>query len=348
VQDLVAIAGLLREISFGVLIAGLFYTFGMFFLGRVFSALTEHAHEVEHDVDHDVDHAAEHEVDHDYDHSVEHDMDHAVEHEVDHDYDHSVEHDIDHSVEHEVEHGYDHDIDHEVDYDISHEIEHDFDHDVSHEIEHDYDHDVSHEVEHDYDHHVEHVEHDMEHHDISHDTEHDTDHDVDIEHDVEHAHSGFFEAERGAPLGVTIGTTLVTFGFLGVIMYYEGVALPFVAKIFIQVGGTALLVWTMRTILGKFFVETGFNIKPRHIVGLEVEAVTTIRDDFGEVRAQTEMGLRRFNARPFQKGIVFQKGTHLYAVSASDKFIYVDPRKEVLRWVQKQSKRKDDAMKTAE
>jgi hypothetical protein len=131
-------------------------------------------------------------------------------------------------------------------------------------------------------------------------------------------------------------------------MYYEGVALPFVAKIFIQVGGTALLVWTMRTILGKFFVETGFNIKPQHIVGLEVEAVSTIRDDFGEVRVQTEMGLRRFNARPFQKGVVFQKGTHLYAVSASEKFIYVDPRKEVLKWVQKQSKRKDDAMKTAE
>jgi hypothetical protein len=321
-QDLVAIAGLLREISFGVLIAGLFYTFGMFFLGRVFSAFTEHAHEVEHDVDHNIDHG-----------EVEHDVDHAVEHEVDHDYDHSIEHDIDHSLEHEVEHDYDH----EVDYDISHEIEHDFDHEVSHEVEHDYDHDVSHEAEHD-----------VEHHDISHDTEHDTDHDVDVGHDVEHVHSGFFEAERGAPLGVTIGTTLVTFGFLGVIMYYEGVALPFVAKIFIQVGGTAFLVWTMRTILGKFFVETGFNIKPQHIVGLEVEAVSTIRDDFGEVRVQTEMGLRRFNARPFQKGVVFQKGTHLYAVSASEKFIYVDPRKEVLKWVQKQSKRKDDAMKTAE
>lgn len=325
-QDLVAIAGLLREISFGVLIAGLFYTFGMFFLGRVFSAFTEHAHEVEHDVDHDIDHGA-----------VEHDVDHAVEHEVDHDYEHSIEHDIDHSVEHEVEHDYDHEVEHEVDYDISHEIEHDFDHEVSHEVEHDYDHDVSHEVEHD-----------VEHHDISHETEHDTDHDVDVGHEVEHAHSGFFEAERGAPLGVTIGTTLVTFGFLGVIMYYEGVVLPFVAKIFIQVGGTALLVWTMRTILGKFFVETGFNIKPQHIVGLEVEAVSTIRDDFGEVRVQTEMGLRRFNARPFQKGVVFQKGTHLYAVSASEKFIYVDPRKEALKWVQKQSKRKDDAMKTAE
>ncbi|MFW9957460.1 MAG: hypothetical protein ACFFCT_05255 [Candidatus Odinarchaeota archaeon] len=324
-QDLVAIAALLREISLGVLIAGLFYTFGMFFLGKVFAAFSEHAHEVEHDVDHGVEHDVDHTIEHG---EVEHDVDHTIEHgEVEHD----VDHDMDHSVEHEVEHDYDHEVDHEVDYDISHEVEHDFDHDVSHEVEHGVDHDV------------EHIDHDIDHHDVGHDTEHVTAHEVEVEHDIEHGHSGFFEAERGAPLGVTIGTTLVTFGFLGVIMYYEEVAFPFVAKIFIQVGGTALLVWMMRTILGKFFVETGFNIKPQHIVGLEVEAVSTIRDDFGEIRVHTEMGLRRFYARPFQKGVVFQRGTHLYAVSASDKFVYVDPRKEVVKWVQKQSRRKDES-----
>jgi hypothetical protein len=312
-QDLVAIASLLREISFGVLIAGLFYTFGMFFLGKVFAAFSEHSHEVEHDIDH----------------SVEHDVDHDVEHG-------EVEHDIDHAIEHDVEHDYDHDVDHDVDYDISHEVEHDFDHDVSHEVEHDYDHAV------------EHGDHDIGHHEIGHDAEHDTDHEVDVEHAIETDHSGFFEAERGAPLGVTIGTTLVTFGFLGVIMYFEGIAIPFVAKIIAQVGGTALLVWTMRKILSKFFVETGFNIKPQHIVGLEVEAVSTIRDDFGEIRVTTEMGLRRFYARPFQKGVVFQKGTTLYAVSASDKFVYVDPRKEVVKWVQKQSRRRDEPMTSEE
>jgi len=333
-QDLVAIASLLREISFGVLMAGLFYTFGMFFLGKVFAAFSEHAHEVEHDIDHSVEHDVDHSIEHG---EVEHDIDHSVEHDVDHSIEHGeVEHDIDHSVEHGVEHDYDHSVEHEVDYDISHEVEHDFEHDVAHEMEHDYDHDV------------EHVDHDIDHHDVGHDTDHDTDHEVDVEHAIEPSHSGFFEAERGAPLGVTIGTTLVTFGFLGVIMYYEGVALPIVAKIFVQVGGTALLVWTMRTILGKFFVETGFNIKPQHIVGLEVEAASTIRDDFGEIRVQTEMGLRRFYARPFQKGVVFQKGTTLYAVSASDKFVYVDPRKEVVKWVQKQSRKKAEPMETEE
>jgi hypothetical protein len=321
-QDLVAIASLLREISFGVLIAGLFYTFGMFFLGRVFASFSEHAHEVEHDIDHDVDHDLDHSVEHA---EVEHDVDHSIEQEIDHD--------IDHSIEHGVEHDYDHDVDHEVDYDISHEVEHDFDHDVSHEVEHDMDHDI------------EHVDHDAIHHDIGHDTDHDMDHDIDVTQDIEHSHSGFFEAERGAPLGVTIGTTLVVFGFLGVVMYYEELPLPFVAKIVVQVGGTALLVWLMRTILGKFFVETGFNIKPRHIVGLEVVAVSTIRDDFGEIRVETEMGPRRFYARPFQKGVVFKRGTKLYAVSASDKFVYVDPRKEVAKWVQKQSRRKDEPMK---
>jgi hypothetical protein len=334
-QDLIAIASLLREISFGVLIAGLFYTFGMFFLGKVFAAFSEHAHEVEHDIDHDVDHSIEHgEVEHDVDHSVEHEIDHDIDHSVEHEVEHDYDHDVGHSIEHDVEHDYNHDVDHEIDYDISHEVEHDFDHDVSHELEHDIDHTV------------EHVDHDIDHHDVGHDTEHDTDHDIDVAHDIEPSHSGFFEAERGAPLGVTIGTTLVTFGFLGVVMYYEGLALPFVAKIIVQVGGTALLVWTMRTILGKFFVETGFNIKPRHIVGLEVVAVSTIRDDFGEIRVETEMGLRRFYARPFQKGVVFKKGTTLYAVSASDKLVYVDPRKEVVKWVQKQSRRKDEPMET--
>jgi hypothetical protein len=113
----------------------------------------------------------------------------------------------------------------------------------------------------------------------------------------------------------------------------------------IQLGGTFILVWTMRTILGRIFVESGFNIKPQHLVGLEVEAVSTIRDDFGEVRAETEMGLRRFHARPFQKGVVFEKGTDLFVVSADEKFVYVDPRKEAVKWVQKQSKKAEDASK---
>jgi hypothetical protein len=304
VQDIVAIAALLREISFGILLAGLFYTFGMFFLGRLFSAIAEHSHEVEHDIDHDVDH--------------------------------DVEHDIDHSVEHDVEHDYDHDIDHELDHDYEHEIEHD----VDHEVEHDYEH----EIEHDVDHHIEldHVEHDIEHHAGEHETEHDTGHEVEADHDFEKDHSGFFELDRGAPLGVTIGTSLVLFGFIGSVIYYEGILLPFIAKLMIQVGGTFLLVWTMRTILGRIFVESGFNIKPQHLVGLEVVAVSTIRDDFGEVRAETEMGLRRFLARPFQKGVIFQRGTELFVISADEKFVYVDPRREAVKWVQKQSKSSEE------
>ncbi|TFG32700.1 hypothetical protein EU528_02570 [Candidatus Thorarchaeota archaeon] len=299
-QDIVAIAALMREISFGILLAGLFYTFGMFFLGRLFSAISEHEHEVEHDVDHDV----EHDVDHDMDHEIEH----SIEHEVEHDIDHGVDHDFDHEVEHDYEHDIEHDLDHHV------ELDHDLDHDVEHDVEHEAEHDVDHHVEKDFEHHVE------------------------VDHDIEKDHSGFFELDRGAPLGVTIGTSLVLFGFLGSVIYYEGILVPFIAKVMFQFGATILLVWTMRTILGKIFVESGFNIKPQHLVGMEVEAVSTIRDDFGEVRAETEMGLRRFNARPFQKGIIFQRGTDLFVISADEKFVYVDPRKEAVKWVQKQSK----------
>ena len=281
----------MREISFGILLAGLFYTFGMFFLGRLFSAISEH--EAEHDIDHDVDHDVEHDVDHDVDHSIEHD----------------VEHDIEHDVDHDVEHDYDHDIEHDLDHHI--ELDHDLDHDVEHD-----------------------VEHDIEHHDVSHDTEHE----VEVDHDIEKDHSGFFELDRGAPLGVTIGTSLVLFGFLGSVIYYEGILIPFTAKLLIQFGGAAFMVWTMRTILGRIFIESGFNIKPQHLVGMEVEAASTVSDAFGEVRVVTEMGLRRFHARPFQKGVVFQKGTDLFVVSADEKFVYVDPRKEAVKWVQKQSK----------
>ena len=55
----------------------------------------------------------------------------------------------------------------------------------------------------------------------------------------------------------------------------------------------------------------------------------------------TEMGLRRFHARPFQKGVIFEKGTDLFVISADKKFVYVDPRKEAMKWVQKQSKGKE-------
>lgn len=290
VQDVIAIAALLREISFGILLAGLFYTFGMFFLGRLFSAISEHAHEAEHDVEHDIEHG-----------------------EVEHDVEHDVDHDIDHEVEHDYEHDVDHDIDHEVEHDIGHDVEHDIDHHV--ELEHEVDHDVEH------------------------DAEHDAEHEVEVDHDIESDHSGFFELDRGAPLGVTIGTSLVLFGFIGSVVYYEGILLPFIAKLLIQIGGTTLMVWTMRTILGRIFVESGFNIRPHHLVGLEVQAASTIRDDFGEIRADTEMGLRRFHARPFQKGVVFEKGTNLFVVSADGMFVYVDPRKEAVKWVQKQSKK---------
>jgi len=293
----------MREISFGILLAGLFYTFGMFFLGKLFSAVSEH--EAEHDIDHDVEH------------DMEHDVDHSIEHDVEHDIEHDLDHDLDHDIGHEVEHDYEHDTEHDLGHHI--EMDYDLDHDVDHDVEHD-------------------VEHDIEHHDISHDTEHDTGHEVEADHDFEKDHSGFFELDRGAPLGVTIGTSLVLFGFLGSVIYYEGILIPFVAKIMIQLGGTFLLVWTMRTILGRIFVESGFNIKPQHLVGLEVEAVSTIRDDFGEIRVETEMGLRRFHARPFQRGVVFQKGTDLFVISADEKFVYVDPRKEAIKWVQKQSK----------
>jgi len=301
VQDVILFAALMREISFGILIAGLFYTFGMFFLGKLFSAISEHAHEAEHDIDHDVEH------------DMEHDVDHDIDHEVEHDYEHDVDHDIDHEVEHDVDH------------DISHDLEHDVDHHI--ELEHEVDHDIEHDVDHD----------------VEHDTEHDFEHDVEVDHGFEKDHSGFFELERGAPLGVTIGTSLVLFGFIGSVVYYEGILLPFFAKLLIQVGGTFLLVWTMRTILGRIFVESGFNIRPQHLVGLEVEAASTIHDGFGEIRADTEMGLRRFHARPFQKGVVFDKGTNLFVISADSKFVYVDPRKEAVKWVQKQSKRPEKA-----
>ncbi len=304
-QDFIAIAALLREISFGILLAGLFYTFGMFFLGRLFSAIGEHGDSADHDVDHSIEHG-------DMEHDVDHDLDHSIEHEVEHDYDHDIEHDIDHGVEHDYDHDVEHDVDHDVEQIMDHHVE--LDHDLDHDVEHDVDHDAEHE------------------------TEHETDHEVEIGHEAETDHSGFFELERGAPLGVTIGTSLVLFGFLGSVFYYDGIMIPFVGKVLIQVGGTTFLVWAMRTILGKVFVESGFNIQPKHLVGLEVEAVSTIRDDFGEIRVQTEMGLRRFNARPFQKGVVFQKGTKLFVVSADEKFTYVDPRKEAVKWVQKQSK----------
>ena len=315
-QEFMPLAIILREISFGILLVGLFYTFGMFLMGRLFAAISEHGHE------HDVSHEAEHDIAHHIEHDVDHDYDHDVEHDVEHDYDHDVGHDIEHDVDHEV--------DHEIEHDIEHDIDHDYEHDVDHEVDHEVEHDVEHEIEH-------HLDTD---HEADHDTEHDTDHEHELEYDVEAGdHSGFFEAARGAPLGVTIGTSLVSFGFLGSIVYYEGLLAPLAAKVCFQFIGAALLVFFVRTVLGKVFVESGFNIEPKHIVGQEVEAVSTISDDFGEVRYETEMGLRRFHARPLQQGLVFRKGMTLYVVSANDRFVFVDPRIEVAKGQHKQSQK---------
>lgn len=317
-QDIVVIAALIREISFGILLIGLFYTFGMFMIGRLVSAIGEHG--TDHDVEKEIDHDVEHDIDHDYD------MEHGeIEHDVDHDYD--MDHiDIDHSIEHEYE--ADHDIDAGYDHEIGHEVEKDIDHGV--------DYDVDHEVEHD-------IEHDVEH-----DIEKDWDHEVDIDHELDmEKPSGFFESDRGAPLGVTIGTSLLSFGFFGSIIYYDGIVIPLEGKFLLHFLGAVLVVYAVRTVLGKVFVESGFMIEPRHLVGRHVEAVSTVSDEFGEVRTDTDMGLRRFHARPFQKGVVFDKGTDLYVVSANEKFVYVDPRKEALKWSHRQSQKRRDSQKEA-
>ena len=305
-QEFMPLAIILREISFGILLVGLFYTFGMFLMGRLFAAISEHAHE------------------HDVSHETEHDMDHHIEHDVEHDIEHDYDHDVDHDVEHAVEHDYDTHV--EIDHDVDHDVEHDIDHHLETDVAHEVDHEIEHDVDHDAEHHLE--------------TEHDTDHEHELDYNVEAGdHSGFFEAARGAPLGVTIGTSLVSFGFLGSIVYYEGLLAPLAAKICFQFIGAALLVFFVRTVLGKVFVESGFNIEPKHIVGQKVEAVSTISDDFGEVRYETEMGLRRFHARPLQQGLVFRKGMTLYVVSANDRFVFVDPRIEVAEGQHKQSQK---------
>lgn len=307
-------ASILREISFGILLVGLFYTFGMFMIGRLVSAIGEHG--ADHDVEKEIDHDVDHDVVHDYD--VEHG---EIEHDIDHDYD--VDHgDIDHSIEHDYE--ADHDLDAGYDHDIGHEVEKDIDHGVDYDADHDLDHDIDHDVEKDWDHEV------------------DIDHELDVEKP-----SGFFESDRGAPLGVTIGTSLLSFGFFGSIIYYEGIAIPFAGKLLLHFLGAALVVYAIRSVLGKVFVESGFMIEPRHLVGRQVEAVSTVSDDFGEVRTDTDMGLRRFHARPFQKGVTFDKGTSLYVVSANEKFVYVDPRKEALKWSHRQTQKPRENEKEA-
>jgi hypothetical protein len=131
---------------------------------------------------------------------------------------------------------------------------------------------------------------------------------------------------------------MVTFGFFGSMIYYEGIGIPFLGKILLHVFGVVLVVWTFRAALGKVFVETGFNILPRHLVGREVEAAATINDGFGEVRTDTEMGLRRFHARPFIKGNEYKRGDDLWVISADEKYVYVDKSKDIKKWASEQTK----------
>jgi hypothetical protein len=290
-QELAALAALLREVSVGILVVGLFYTFGMFFLGRIFSVISEHG--TEHDVEKDYDHGTEHSVEKDFDY----DMDHDVDHEVDHDYDHGMVHEIEYDVDQDVDHSVEKDLHHPADHDAGGQMDHD------HEFKDGFG----------------------------------PDGDVDPE-----THTGFFETKGGAPLGVTIGTSLVSFGFIGSVVYYEGLNWPFFTKLGFHLFGVFLVVYGVHTFLRRVFVESGFLIRPRHIVGRKVEAATTIRDDFGEVRLETEMGLRRFHARSLRKDSVHEKGATLYIVSADEKYVYVDPREELAEGQSRQSGRKKD------
>jgi len=130
----------------------------------------------------------------------------------------------------------------------------------------------------------------------------------------------------------------VTFGFFGSIIYYDGILIPIVGKLLIHFFGVVLIVYIFRAALSKVFVESGFMIIPKYLVGQEVEAVSSINDGFGEVRTETEMGPRRFHARPFQKGMEYKRGDNLWVISADEKFVYVDSSKDVKKWAHEQTK----------
>ncbi len=85
-QGIVDFALILRQISLGVFLFGLFYTFGMFALGRLFEILSDVG---EHDIDVDTD-AGE---GLDYDGSVEADVESDI----------SLDHDIGGDMEHDIE-----------------------------------------------------------------------------------------------------------------------------------------------------------------------------------------------------------------------------------------------------
>jgi hypothetical protein len=247
---------LLREISIGIFLGGLFFVFGTYAISHLISGFGDHG--AEHEIGHDVDHV----------------------------------YDVGHEVEHDV------DIGHEID----HDIEHDVDHDVSHEIEHEIEADVDSEIDHGYD-----IGHDVEFEAVS----------------YEGVHDGYYEADRGSPMSVTVGTFLIVFGYLGWLLYNNEHVLDLLVRVGGQVFGTLLVVMFVRFTLGKVFKDTGFIMNPKDIIGQTVTSMTTITRSFGEVRAQTIMGPRRFFARPVDPTLVYPCGASLFAATADEKYVYV-------------------------
>ncbi len=213
-----------------------------------------------------------------------------------------------------MDHG--HDIDKGLDKDFDKSFEKDFDKDFDHgEVDSDYD--MEHEI------------------DSDHDFEHDYDHDIgEPEGELESgldgvmdefiiSDGGYFEVSAGIPISITIGTTLISFGFIGMVLYSNEILFEYLMKVGIHLGLTIGMLIFIRLIIGRLFKETGFNINYGDMIGHRVLAMSTVSREFGEVRGRTEMGLRRFHARPAKASTIYQKGLELYVVAADKKLLYV-------------------------
>ncbi|MHA1144999.1 MAG: hypothetical protein ACTSRW_09710 [Candidatus Helarchaeota archaeon] len=210
--------------------------------------------------------------------------------------------------------------DHDFDHDLDHDVDHDFDHGLDHDVDHDFDHGLDHDVDHDFDHGL---DHDMDHHLSDGSVSHDCSDPINVT-DVDLDSSPHTFEFSKTPLGALLGTILLSYGGIGILMYFFLPTIPIFFRILTHVLIVIAITWIFSRLFKKLFLETGTFITLRSLIGTQVTATTDIVHDFGEIRVRTIAGFKRYPARPYFKEKKFPKGELLYIVNEFNGFALVN------------------------
>lgn len=117
----------------------------------------------------------------------------------------------------------------------------------------------------------------------------------------------------------------MSFGIFGIILYYFVIIDPIIS-ITIHVVLTSFTVYIFNRLFHAIFQESGILVKLTDLIGYKSIATTDISYDFGEVSVKTQMGYKRYLARPIfsnNNRIKYNRGEDLFIIGVMKKMALV-------------------------